>query len=255
MKAFRLSLISLTFLITLTFSSAVFAQGISGVANNMKIDDPDAKAGDILVVAGGKIVRSSKPADPAMLGVVVQFPTISYGERADGTVAVLSSGRADVKVSASSAAIVAGDLITTSEKVGVGVKAGAPGFVLGKALADYSDTSQDGVIPVLIDIGVFANNPNVSGFLGQFLNSLSIGLSNTQNFPLILKYVSAALISGITFIIASVTFVRFMRGGLEAIGRNPLAKGTIVAGMMVNAAIVLVLTIAGFGIAVAIVAF
>ena len=136
----------------------------------------------------------------------------------------------------------------------MGQKATIPGFVLGKALADYSDTSQDGIIPVLVGIGVFAQNPNVSGLLGQIMNSLSIGLASTENFPLMLRYVSAALIGIVTFVLSSLSFIRFMRSGLEAIGRNPLARSTIVVGMIVNGAIVAVLAIAGLGIAVAIIA-
>ncbi|HSX19064.1 MAG TPA: hypothetical protein VLE91_02930 [Candidatus Saccharimonadales bacterium] len=244
----------LALLVSFTLLTPVFAQGVSGVANNMRIDDTDAKPGDILSVADGKIVRSAKVGDPAMFGVVVQFPTISYGDKTDTTVAVLSSGRADVHVSAAAGAIKTGDPITTSDKAGVGQK-GSAGYILGKALADYSDTSQDGTIPVLIGIGIFSTTPNTGSVLGQLLGALSIGLSSSQNFPLILKYISAALIGGITFIIAAFTFVRFMRSGLEAIGRNPLAKGTIIAGMMVNAGIVLILTVAGFGIAIAIIAF
>lgn len=244
----------LVFFLTFAFCAPVFAQGLSGVANNLAIDDTEAGPGDILTVDAGKIVRATKPYDEGIVGVVVQFPVISLGQKADGVVSVLSSGKADVKVSTANGEIQVGDYITTSEQAGVGQKATIPGFVLGKALASYTDTSQDGTVPVLINIGVFAQNPNVSGLLGQLLNSLSIGLASTENFPLMLKYVSAAVIGAVTFILASVSFVRFMRSGIEAIGRNPLARTTIVAGMFLNGAIVLILAIAGFGIAFAIIA-
>ena len=242
--------------IFLMFSVNAFAQGISNVSNNMVVDDADAVPGSIVTVGSdGKIVRATKPYDSAMLGVVVEFPVISIGEKTDNTKAVLSAGKADVLVSAVNGEIKAGDFITSSESAGVAVKATIPGYVFGKALASYSDTSQNGVIPVLVDIGVFAQNPNVSGLLGQFLNSFSIGLASTESFPLMLRYVAAALIAGITFIIASFSFIRFMRSGIEAMGRNPLAKGTIVAGMILNGVIVLVLCLAGFGVAFAIIAF
>lgn len=233
----------------------VFAQGLSGVANNMAIDDANAKPGDILTLSDGKIVRAKKPFDPSMIGVLVAAPVLSLGDKENGQVSILSSGKADVNVSASADPIHIGDFITTSDKDGVGVKAKVAGFVLGKALADYTDTSKDGTIPVLIGIGVFAQNPNVSGILGQLANSLSIGLASTENFPLVLRYISAALIGIVTFLIASFSFVRFMRSGLEAIGRNPLARSTIVAGMLLNGAIVFILAAAGMGIAIAIVAF
>ena len=241
-------------LISLIFSFAVLAQKFNNVSNNMEIDDLDAKPGDILTIAEGKVVRANKPYDASMVGVIVEFPVISVGEKTTETVAVLSSGRADVNVTAQNGAIGIGDFITSSEKPGVGQKATIPGFVLGKALGSHDDTSSDGTIPVLVEIGVFAQNPNVSGLLGQLLNSLSIGLASQQNFPLMLRYVSAAIIGAVTFILASVSFVRFMRLGIEAIGRNPLAKSTIIAGMLLNGAIVAVMAVAGFGIAFAIIA-
>lgn len=239
------------------FSPDAFAQvsGISGVANNLPVADGEAKPGDIMVQTDQGIVRSTKPFDSQMIGVIVEFPVISSGAKDDNTRAIISSGRATVNVTATHGAIKPGDQITSSDIAGVGQRADVAGYVLGKALAEYSDTSQDGQIPVLVNISNYSYSPNVTGALGALMGSLTVGLQNTQNFPLILRYLLAALISLVTFLISAFSFVRFMRNGLEAIGRNPLAKKTIISGMILNAVIVGVLTLAGFGIAVAIVAF
>ena len=70
--------------IFLMFSVNAFAQGISNVSNNMVVDDADAVPGSIVTVGSdGKIVRATKPYDSAMLGVVVEFPVISIGEKTD----------------------------------------------------------------------------------------------------------------------------------------------------------------------------
>ena len=246
------SILNTKYLIPNTYAQV----SVSGIANNMAVTDTEAKPGDILVQEeNGNVVRSAKPFDNRIIGVVVEFPVISSGEKTDNTRAVLSSGQAVVNVTAQRGAIKVGDFITSSSKPGVGQKADTAGFILGRSLGEYSDTNQDGQVPVAVNIGLFASGPNVTGALGALFSSLTLGFQNTQNFPTVLRYLLASIISLVTFLISAFSFVRFMRHGLEAIGRNPLAKKTIVSGMILNAVIVTVLTLAGFGIAVAIVAF
>jgi hypothetical protein len=127
------------------------------------------------------------------------------------------------------------------------------GFVVGRALEPYS---QEGVnlLPVQISVVEFGKkSPGVGGLANSLLGSLSLGLSNADNFPLVLRYVSASLIAVVTFAIAAISFLRFLTGGVQAIGRNPMARRVIIAGMILNAIIVGLLTLAGFGIAIAIV--
>lgn len=227
--------------------------GVPGLVNNIEINDTEASAGDILSNTDSGIFRSAKISDAQIIGVVVESPVISVGNKTTTTAPVLSSGRGLVNVTAANGAIKAGDFVTSSEVAGVGQKATASGYVLGKALSSYEDTSQNGQIAVLVDIGYFSQNPNVSGLLGSLLSLLSIGFQNSQNFPLVMRYIAAAVIGIATFGFASFSFLRFMRNGIEAIGRNPLAKNTIVSGMVLNGVVVGLLAIAGFGIAVAIV--
>lgn len=229
---------------------------INGIANNIEVTDTEAKPGDILIKEeNGNVVRASKPFDNRIIGVVVEFPVMSSGGKSENTLSVLSGGWAVVNVTAERGEIKIGDFITSSEKSGVGQKADTAGFILGRSLGNYSDSSKDGTVLVLVNIGLYASGPNVSGALGALLSSLTVGFQNSQNFPLVLRYLLASLISLVTFIISAFSFVKFMRYGLEAIGRNPLAKRTIISGMILNAVIVGVLALAGFGIAVAIVAF
>lgn len=239
---------------TLTFDS--FAQvSVGGVANNLVVADSKIKSGDIVVQTDKGIVRATVPFDPRMIGVAVQFPVMSSGLKSGKTKSIMSSGRAMVNVTAKHGIINEGDSVTSSDIAGVGQKADIQGYILGKALASYKNDKKDGQIPVLINMGSFSSGPNVAGALGALTGSLSAGFQNTQNFPIVLRYILAFLISIITFFVSSFTFVKFMRHGLEAIGRNPLAKRTIISGMILNAVVIAVLTIAGFGIAVAIVAF
>lgn len=259
MSAMRRILILPTILLFLlaifAFKSQVLAQtlGIPGLVNNTEISDTNGRAGDILSNTSEGIKRSAKAYDQEMIGVIVESPVISVGEKTATTVAVLFSGRAVVNVSAKNGAIKPGDFITSSDNAGIGQKATAAGYVLGKALASYEDASRDGQVPVIVEIGYFTLNPNIGGLLGSLLALLSIGFGNAQNFSLVMKYLAAALVGVMTFGFTSFSFVRFMRNGIEAIGRNPLAKNTIISGMVLNGIVVGLLAIAGFGIAVAIV--
>jgi hypothetical protein len=239
--------------VSLIFTVSAQVNGVAGMVNNTEISDNEAKPGDILSNTDSGIIRSIKNYDAQMIGVVVEFPVISLGNKTDSSVPVLDSGRAIVNVTAGNGPIKAGDFITSSETAGVGQKATTAGYVIGKALAVYEDSSQNGQIAVLVDIGYYAPNPSTSGLLGSLLSLLTAGFQNSQNFPLVLRYVAAALIGIATFGFASVSFLRFMRNGIEAIGRNPLAKATIVSGMVLNGVVVGIMAIAGFGIAVAIV--
>lgn len=229
--------------------------GIPGLVNNIEIADDQAVVGDILSNTGEGIFRSAIGYDAQMIGVVVESPVISVGEKTAQTVPVISSGRAMVNVTAANGAIKAGDFVTSSDTAGVGQKGTASGYMLGKALVSYEDTSQNGKIPVLVNIGYYSAKPDTAGLWGTLLDFLNKLLQDKENLPLILRYLAAALIGIATFGFATFSFLRFMRNGIEAIGRNPLAKGVIIWGMIINALIVALLTLAGFGIAFAIVVF
>lgn len=259
MKKFAILAIFGLFLliIPVVFLPDVSAQitGIPGLVNNIEIADDQAVVGDILSNTGEGIFRSASGYDAQMIGVVVESPVISIGEKTGQTVPVISSGRAMVNVTAGNGAIKAGDFITSSDTAGVGQKGTAAGYMLGKALVSYEDTSQSGKIPVLVNIGYFSAKPDTAGFWGSLLDFLNRLLQEKENLPLILRYLAAALVAIATFGFATFSFLRFMRNGIEAIGRNPLAKRVIIWGMIINALIVGLLAIAGFGIAFAIVVF
>src|SRR3989337_2332218 len=132
--------------ISVTFG--VFAQqlpDLGGVAVNAEVADGEAKTGDIISITKEGLKRSEGEFDIQMYGVIVEAPVLSVAPRGDNTKAVLSSGIADVKVTAEGGAIEIGDYITSSAKLGVGKKANSSGYDLGKALGRYDDISKDGV--------------------------------------------------------------------------------------------------------------
>jgi hypothetical protein len=91
-----------------------------------------------------QVLASSEAYDTRVAGVVSAQPGISLGEGGAGKVLVATTGRVKVKVDATRAAIKIGDLLVTSDVVGVAMKSEAikvgsrrihsPGTIIGKAL-------------------------------------------------------------------------------------------------------------------------
>ena len=241
----------ISFFIVSTFG--VLAQqlpDLGGVAVNVEVADADASSGDIISITKEGLKRSATEFDIQMYGVIIEAPVLSVAPRGDNTKAVLSSGIADVKVTAEGGAIEIGDYITSSAKLGVGKKANSSGYVLGKALGRYDDISKDGVISVEANIGfVDVAGGRPGGTAEKLANTLIELLQNPQQLPNLLRYIVAFLIALFTFIGSTFSFIKFMSAGITAIGRNPLAKGTIIVGMVLAGVVISVLTIAGFATA------
>lgn len=249
----RLLVISLfSFALSFYFSqSIIFAQNfpsLSGVATNVQVADRDATTGDILSISSDGLKRTYAEYDTAMFGVISALPVISVEPKTDTTKAVVSSGQAEVKVSAKNGSIAVGDFITSSNEAGVGQKATKSGYVLGKALAKYEDTSKTGLISMTIEIG---NNGGGGG--GGSGGGGAAGFLNLKDTLANSRLVLATIAGIIAFFAAAFAFVRFMTTGLEAIGRNPLAKKTILVAMILSGSVVVILSLAGVGIVAAII--
>lgn len=226
--------------------SYVFAQentAQGGVALNLEITDSAAGVGDIISVAGDNFKRSDAAYDDKVYGVVVEAPILSVRPKADNTKAVITSGQASVKVTNSGGNITSGDIIATSSNAGVGQKATQAGFVLGKALANW-ESADVGQIPVEVQIGY--SQIGESAAQGGTLQSI---ISDPGRLRLLLAVVLAifVLLGGVF------AFARLVNTGVAAIGRNPLARAAITRGMIVSGSVVVVIMLAGFGVAIALV--
>ncbi len=260
-KGIKRAILLLGFFVLVIFPFKVFAQApaaLGGVAVNVEMKDRDAVPGDIISVTKDGLVRSAVAYDPLMYGVVSAAPILSVEPKTDTSKSVISTGETDVRVSTKNGAIEIGDLITGSADVGVGQKATESGYVLGKALKAYNDSSV-GTIPVAVSISYVAitakEGTGPAAAAGSFLQRLAEAISNPDKFGIYLRYLVAGLVGLISVAGGIFAFVRFMNTGLEAIGRNPLARKTIVGGMILSGVVVLVLAASGLGIAAAIIRF
>ena len=224
---------------------------LSGVAVNARIADELANDGDIVSITKDGLIRSKEAYDSNLFGVIVAAPILSFEPKAENTRSVVTSGQAQVKVNTSAGKIKVGDLITSSSKEGVGQKASDSGFVLGRALVNYEDESKDGIIPV--EVAITFSQASAVGRLDSLVGLIGKNLANPIAFAAYVRYALAAIVALLTFLGGAFAFIRFMNTGLEAIGRNPLAKRTIIAGMVMSGTLVLLLAVLGFGAAFAII--
>ena len=84
---------------------------------------------------------------------------------------------------------------------------------------------------------------------GRFFTFLATTLDRPENLPEVLRYIFAIILGGGAFVLGFVSFARSLRSYVEAVGRNPMAKGSIQIAMVLNLGGILILTSAGIALA------
>ena len=254
----RLTCVSLGILVYaatgLLLGSAVEAASSSAIAQGFQAD---SAAGDIvagaLVSTKNGATHSVELATPdsadRLAGVVDSKPLIAISGTAS-EVQVVLSGTTTVLVSDINGPITAGDKITASPLVGVGMLATADSRVVGTALADFSTakahtqtvidhqgkahTVHVGLVP--IQVGVAYYQAPGSNFLPPFVQSLA---NSVAGRPVsLLRVVLSAVLLLAGFISVAVLIYSTVRSAMTALGRNPLAAGVIRKGLYQMAGIV-----------------
>ncbi len=275
----RTHLIIFLFLFFLFFSlflplQSVSAQGLDfGVATTYKIDEGDLENGDILSISPGKNIleRSKTSYDENMFGVYVVNQKIVY--RTPGSeFPVLRSGESQANVTTFNGPIKKGDYITSSEIKGKGQKATLlTGFVLGVSLTDFDGKSGKEITyegkkyrqgTILLAVGIGPASPvslktggGLFGVASAMLSNLAFNFQTTKDFNKIMRYVIAALVSISAIFINFHTFGKNVTHGIEAIGRNPLAKLSIQSMIIINVVLIGILSLAAIILSIAIVSF
>jgi len=242
----KLKLISLIFFWFFILSGIVFARDLPIIARNFEVADQEAKIGDIISQTKEGLFRSKVAYDENMIGVVAEEPIVVFGKPTTTTLPIVSSGEILVKVSNVNGEIKRGDFITSSEKPGVGQKATQNGFVVGRALEDFNQ--EEGLIKAEINIQYQYITPTGTPIISIF-GRIWEQLGRPENFPEVLRYIFALILGGGSFFAGFLAFVNALRKGVEAVGRNPLAKRSIQLAMVLNLIGILVLTLAGIGLA------
>jgi len=222
-----------------------------GVARMIELKEKDVKDGNIVSSSETGAVLSTIPYDGHVLGVVARDAAIVINSSGvtEG-LPVISNGQVYILVSGKDGAIKKGDMLTTSTIPGVAVKAIKSGYVLGTALEDYNDTDpqKSDKIVVELDLHYFNSKPTFPGSLSDIFK---IALLPTREGPSpLFKYIIAAIVVLGSFTFGFMTFGRTAAKGVEALGRNPAAKGVIYLGIIFNVSLVSVIILSGLAVAI-----
>lgn len=184
--------------------------------------------------------------DNSIIGISTNNPASSLQiDTLDNGPYLITSGIASVRVSNDNGPVLAGDLLTSSDQPGVAIKATQNGFVVGAA-AEALD-SEEGNILVSINIH---QTTAFAGSRNNLIELLRQGLTAAVLTPLeALRYLLAALVTIISFVLAFVYYGRISKTGVEAIGRNPLAKRSIQNSVMLHLVITVIICLVGFAMA------
>jgi F0F1-type ATP synthase membrane subunit c/vacuolar-type H+-ATPase subunit K len=221
----------------------------------IEAEDPSSLNPGMLVAREGDVFRLTDVAyDAKVLGVIVETADIVVqiaDEREREQHIVATSGELLVFVNASSGEIVKGDFITSSNMLGIGMKAKSGGVVLGTALEDYtsSDPEEIGTILVRIDVHALPSLGPVEQFVRTSNDLFQFGPQGLSNTSSVVRYILAIGIVLIMVLGGFYMFGRIALRGIDALGRNPLARTTIMTGIIINSLLTVTVVVIGFVIA------
>ena len=266
----KLILASSFFLFFLIFSP-VAADELLNIANTYTAKDADIENGDIVARSENnlkEVERSKKAYDEKLVGVVFNQATVVYRIEGMG-IAVVENGEVKTKVTTLNGPINTGDAVTTSSIAGKGQKADSTaGQILGIALEGLTDENsteliydskpiREGKILVLVRVGTGISSD--AGIISRLVDQLSLLILRNTQTPIgaetFLRYLSAALLAAVIIFVSFISFGRNIAKGIEAIGRNPLAKTQIQAMIIFNVVLIAIISIGGIILSLAIIRF
>ncbi len=197
----------------------------------------------IAETADGYVAASSKDTE-SFVGVIVEDADFVYEAAETATRPVVSTGIVPVLVSNEKGPIMKGDEITISKtQPGVGVKAQQQDLILGVAQKSVNLEGK-----TLVDVKIIYNGSSGSSqslkdnsVLADELSNLVKNSSNRivsgETNPAL--YLLAIIVVILAAVFAFILFGRVAINGIAAIGRNPMAKGAIITGIVINSLLVI----------------
>ncbi len=218
-----------------------------GIAYTLAISDFDQAKDGMLVCAADESFKLCETAySPSMHAVISDKPVAALeSSDLEGGRLVVSSGKVRVLASNVNGDIHAGDFVTSSDIPGVAMLSTENGYVLGTAIESINQVDDAGRGSVLVALNIHFE-AGISNTRSNLIQVLRSGMSIPLFEPLSsLRYIIAALLVLISFVLGFVVFGRMARAGVEAMGRNPLASRMIQMSVLTNIAVTVVIVVAG----------
>lgn len=218
-------------------------------------ENQEIENGMIVSHRNGAYRLSGEAYDRNIIGAVNLFPAIEFVgdlQNAPEETPVISAGSTPVLVSGENGPIEMGNYIVASSVPGVGMRATKSGFTLGVALESFDGATADERTLINVRIGkdfTFGEDtPDSETISNRLRDVVSLSAIAAIDDPReMLKYLVAGIILISSVIISFVSFSRTSQKGIEALGRNPLARSSIMTGIFVN--ILVSITIISAGVA------
>lgn len=223
-----------------------------GIATLITLKDKTAKDGDIIIFTSTGYKPSDRAYDPQAYGILTDNPAVTLERKTttDNTQRyVVRSGKAYIRVTTQNGTIKAGDLITTSKTKGAGQKSTQDGYIVGTALEGYQNSNPKAVGKILVSL-TFAFQTSVTALRSNLLDSFGLALNAPFLSPgTTLRYILAGFCVLLAFGLGMGYFGRVTRSGVEALGRNPLARRIIMTSVIINSVLTLATMAIGLGLA------
>jgi F0F1-type ATP synthase membrane subunit c/vacuolar-type H+-ATPase subunit K len=221
----------------------------SGFAVSIPLKE-DVEAGDIICLYDDGFRKCNSEYDTSMYGVIVDNVSVSVEDtELENSNLALTSGVAEVKVSGVGGDINDGDLITTTTNAGIGQKANESGFVLGSAIEAVTFGNPDQIQTIQVALNIHPSS-TLGGARTNLLRYIREGLTVPVFSPVeSFRYLLAVLMVIVAFTLGMIYFGRSSRAGIEAIGRNPLARREIRLTVIFNIVLTIVIVLVGLAIA------
>lgn len=246
--SYRFFIFTLCVLNFALYASPTYAQNQGLEATSVyTVPDNEANEGDIVTATENGLTRAQKSFDNKIFGVIVDQPILVYRNSDIKGKPVVRSGVATVNVTTLNGSIQYGDYITSSSIAGKGQKALESGYVLGIAMGNFDGSGAEtvngpngkialGKVAVAIRIEYAElTNPRFAGRLFGFISSSFLeNIQDPKKLGEIIRYIAAGLVVLLSFTFGFLTFSRSIAKGIEAIGRNPLAKSAIQISILMN---------------------
>lgn len=262
----------LLFFVLYTLYFILYTPSLAQLESAETFDMPEgASDGDIISYTEEGVILSAREYDDKTFGVIETSPLVAYRRQDNTGMPVLRNGSAEVSVTTINGPIRTGDFITSSSLPGKGQKALTSGYIVGVALQDFTEEDGEAVdftapgegqqsrsvrigkinVAIKIEYAELNTARNANRLFDVLNGALFRNVQDPEKFVNLIRYIAAGLAVLISFLIGFFTLARTIPKGIEALGRNPLARTTIQFGIILN--IIFTVGIALVGIVAAII--